>query len=61
MNKESFAIYKKGCRDGIPVGLGYFAVAFSLGIWAVKANPTAMGLWPACSPSLRQGGRPAFR
>ena len=22
----------EGCRDGLPIGLGYFAVAFSLGI-----------------------------
>lgn len=52
MNKESFAIYKKGCRDGIPVGLGYFAVAFSLGIWAVKANPTAMNWFQGFVASL---------
>ena len=30
-NSSSFA---KGLRDGIPIGLGYFAVAFSLGIIA---------------------------
>jgi len=28
--------YKKGLKDGIPIGLGYFAVAFSLGITAKK-------------------------
>ena len=27
-------IYREGFRDGIPIGLGYFAVAFSLGIAA---------------------------
>lgn len=30
-NRSEFAL---GCRDGIPIGLGYFAVAFSLGITA---------------------------
>lgn len=27
-----------GIRDGIPIGLGYFAVSFSLGIAARKAE-----------------------
>ena len=31
----------KGLRDGIPIALGYFAVAFSLGIIAKKAGLTA--------------------
>lgn len=33
--------YKKGIRDGIPIALGYFAVAFTLGIVAKKAGLTA--------------------
>ena len=33
--------YKKGLRDGIPIALGYFAVAFTLGIIAKKAGLTA--------------------
>jgi len=37
-NRSEFA---KGMRDGIPIGLGYFAVAFSLGITA-----KAIGLTP---------------
>jgi predicted branched-subunit amino acid permease len=32
---------KNGFRDGIPIGLGYFAVAFSLGIVAREAGLTA--------------------
>jgi len=32
---------KNGLRDGIPIALGYFAVAFSLGIIAKKADLTA--------------------
>ncbi len=31
----------QGLRDGIPIGIGYFAVAFSLGIIAKKAGLTA--------------------
>ncbi len=31
----------KGLRDGIPIAMGYFAVAFSLGIIAKKAGITA--------------------
>ncbi|MDO4940429.1 MAG: AzlC family ABC transporter permease [Erysipelotrichaceae bacterium] len=37
MNKEYFI---KGIKDGIPIGLGYFAVAFSLGIAASNAGLT---------------------
>lgn len=33
--------YKSGVRDGIPIALGYFAVAFTLGIVAKKAGLTA--------------------
>ncbi|GCF94807.1 branched-chain amino acid ABC transporter permease [Enterococcus florum] len=36
-SKEVFA---RGMRDGIPIGLGYFAVSFSLGIAARKAGLT---------------------
>lgn len=32
----------RGMRDGIPIGLGYFAVAFTLGIAAKKAGLTAL-------------------
>lgn len=31
-------IFLKGFRDGIPIGLGYFAVAFALGIAAKRAG-----------------------
>lgn len=31
-------VFLEGIRDGIPIGLGYFAVAFSLGIIARKAG-----------------------
>lgn len=34
--------YRRGMRDGIPIGLGYFAVAFTLGIAAKKAGLTPL-------------------
>ncbi len=37
MKKE----FKEGMRDGIPIGLGYFAVSFSLGVAAKNAGLTA--------------------
>lgn len=45
-NKKQTAFFKnsellQGIRDGIPIGLGYFAVAFSLGIAARSAGLTA--------------------
>ncbi len=33
--------YKRGLKDGIPIALGYFAVAFTLGIVAKNAGLTA--------------------
>lgn len=36
--KENFNAFKEGMRDGIPIGLGYFAVSFSLGIAAKNAG-----------------------
>lgn len=32
--------WKNGFRDGIPIGLGYFAVSFTFGILAKKAGFT---------------------
>ena len=32
--------YRKGLKDGLPIGFGYFAVAFSLGIVAANAGLT---------------------
>ncbi len=38
--------FRDGLIDGIPIGLGYFAVAFSLGIFAKRVGLTAMqGFW----------------
>ena len=37
MNRNTNA-FKNGIQDGIPIALGYFAVAFSLGIVARKTG-----------------------
>lgn len=34
--------FLKGMRDGVPIALGYFAVAFTLGITAGKAGMNAL-------------------
>lgn len=39
--RENRENYKKGLRDGIPIGLGYLAVSFTLGIAAKNAGLTA--------------------
>ena len=40
--KSEKSLYVEGIRDGIPIALGYFAVAFSLGILARKADFTPL-------------------
>lgn len=39
-SKKAYLV--RGMRDGIPIGLGYFAVAFALGINAAAANITPL-------------------
>lgn len=53
--------YKNGLRDGIPIALGYFAVAFTLGIVAKKAGltPFQAGLAAALT-NASAGGYAAF-
>ncbi len=46
MDSESF---KRGLKDGIPIGLGYFAVSFTFGIMAVSGGLTT---WQAVLISL---------
>ena len=41
MFKDKAPVLKEGFKDGIPIGLGYFAVAFSLGIIAANAGLSA--------------------
>lgn len=40
MNRKKIALH--GLRDGLPIGMGYFAVAFSIGIVAQKAGVGAI-------------------
>ncbi len=40
--KENKREFLSGLKDGIPIGLGYFAVAFSLGVLAKEAGLTAL-------------------
>ena len=42
MSAGSKRVFLKGMRDGIPIGLGYFAVAFTLGIYARNVGLTAL-------------------
>ena len=41
MKKEGAGWFLRGMRDGLPIALGYFAVAFALGINAMRAEMTA--------------------
>lgn len=53
--------YKKGLRDGIPIALGYFAVAFTLGIVAKKAGLSAFqAMLTAGLTNASAGGYAAF-
>ncbi len=59
--KENSKWYKRGLRDGIPIALGYFAVAFTLGIVAKKAGLTAFqALLAAGSTNASAGGYAGF-
>lgn len=42
MRWNNLTPFRRGLRDGIPIGLGYFAVAFSLGIIACSAGLNAV-------------------
>jgi len=42
MKTENRLAFSKGMRDGIPIALGYFAVAFTLGIAAKNAGLTPL-------------------
>lgn len=42
LNAGRRKIFMRGMRDGIPIGLGYFAVAFTLGIYARNVGLSAV-------------------
>ena len=48
--------YKKGLKDGIPIALGYFAVAFTLGIAAEKVGITAFQTFALTGTTLASAG-----
>ncbi len=45
MKKEDRQWYLNGLREGVPIGLGYFAVGFTLGIAAREVGITAFQMW----------------
>lgn len=58
---ENSKWYKNGLRDGIPIALGYFAVAFTLGITAKNAGLTAFeALLAAALTNASAGGYAGF-
>lgn len=42
MKNDHIVWFRRGMRDGVPIALGYFAVAFTLGIAAKNAGLTAL-------------------
>lgn len=53
-NKQAF---RNGNRDGIPIALGYFAVAFTLGIAAKNAGFTALQAMVVSATNLASAGQ----
>mgnify|MGYP001081124486 CR=1 FL=1 len=61
MNKKHSTALREGIKDGIPIGLGYFAVSFSLGIAARNAGLTALqGFLASLSTNASAGEYAAF-
>lgn len=55
--EENIREFKEGMRDGIPIGLGYIAVSFALGIAARNAGLNAFqGFWAAILTTASAGG-----
>jgi predicted branched-subunit amino acid permease len=62
MMKQDHFVLKNGFRDGIPIGFGYFAVAFSLGIVAREAGlSAAQGFLASLFTIASAGEYAAFR
>ena len=40
MKSDPFKEWVRGCKNGIPIGLGYLAVSFSFGILALRSGLT---------------------
>lgn len=52
-------VFRKGMRDGIPIGIAYFAVSFSLGIFASTASVTPLQGFVASLFTLASAGEAA--
>ena len=51
--------FKKGFSDGIPIGLGYFSVAFGFGILAMSSKISAFFAWLISATNLTSAGQVA--
>jgi len=56
MTEENRKAFKEGLRDGIPIGLGYFAASFSLGIAARNAGLTPIQSFVASALNSASAG-----
>lgn len=60
MSKQNGKVFVEGIRDGLPIGLGYFAVAFSLGIVAQAAGLNAVQGFIASFTNVASAGEYAL-
>ncbi|MBQ3825755.1 MAG: AzlC family ABC transporter permease [Spirochaetaceae bacterium] len=60
MNTSTQKIFLEGMRDGTPIGLGYFAVSFSLGIFAKRVGFNAFQGFLASILNLASAGEYAL-
>ena len=51
--------FLKGLSDGLPIGLGYFSVAFGFGIMAVGAKISAFFAWLISASNMTSAGQAA--
>ena len=51
--------FTKGLSDGLPIGLGYFSVAFGFGIMAVSSGISAFFAWLISLTNLTSAGQAA--
>ena len=51
--------FLKGVCDGLPIGLGYFSVAFGFGIMAVGAKISAFFVWLISASNMTSAGQAA--
>lgn len=51
--------FKKGLSDGLPIGLGYFSVAFGFGIMAIGADISAFFAWLISASNMTSAGQAA--